>query len=85
MDGHQVPVRHFGLILDIEQWQELVGRLRAAAATFIIEPCVRFAGPPGEQYTCFLLDPSGNALEFKAFADEADIFARAPHGDEPVG
>ncbi len=75
VDGHAVPARHFGLILAVPQWAELVQRLRDAKVTFIIEPGVRFAGLPGEQHTCFLLDPSGNALEFKAFADESQIFA----------
>lgn len=78
VDDHEVPARHFGLILSIEEWTELAERLRAAEVGFIIEPCVRFAGLPGEQHTCFLLDPSGNALEFKAFADERQIFATTP-------
>jgi extradiol dioxygenase family protein len=76
VDGEDVPVRHFGLILEGADWQALAARLRAAGVKFIIEPQVRFAGGPGEQSTMFLLDPSGNALEFKAFADEAMIFAR---------
>ena len=76
VDGKQVPVRHFGLLLTVERWHELVARLRAAECDFIIEPGVRFEGLPGEQHTCFLLDPSGNALEFKAFADDAQVFAR---------
>jgi len=80
VDGHEVPARHFGLILSPDQWHELTARLQAAGTAFIIEPCVRFAGLPGEQHTCFLLDPSGNALEFKAFADEAQIFATTPAG-----
>lgn len=77
VDGQQVPVRHFGLLLDVKEWHQLVSRLTAAETTFIIEPQVRFAGEPGEQHTCFLLDPSGNALEFKAFADDDHIFATA--------
>ena len=76
VDGKDVPVRHFGLLLGVERWHELVARLRAAECEFIIEPGVRFEGLPGEQHTCFLLDPSGNAVEFKAFADDAQVFAR---------
>jgi len=76
VDGEDVPVRHFGVILTMAQWRALADRLRAAGATFLIEPQVRFAGGPGEQATFFITDPSGNALEFKAFADEAMIFAR---------
>ncbi|MGZ6962507.1 MAG: VOC family protein, partial [Ilumatobacteraceae bacterium] len=75
VDGHDVPVPHFGLILSIEEFHELADRLRAAGTVFVIEPYVRFAGEAGEQWTMFLHDPAGNALEFKAFADEAQIFA----------
>jgi extradiol dioxygenase family protein len=75
VDGEAVPVRHFGLILEPADWRALADRLMAAGQRFIIEPQVRFAGEVGEQSTMFLLDPSGNALEFKAFADEAMIFA----------
>lgn len=75
VDGKQVPVQHFGAILDMERWQELADRLQKAGREFIIEPYVRFRGEPGEQATMFLLDPSGNALEFKAFADQERIFA----------
>ena len=75
VDGEAVPVRHFGLILAPEAWRALAGRLTAASADFIIAPQTRFAGGPGEQSTLFVRDPSGNALEFKAFADEAMIFA----------
>ena len=75
-DGEDVPVRHFGLILEMDAWQALAERLTAAGVTFLIEPQIRFKGGPGEQATMFFLDPSGNALEFKAFADEAMIFAR---------
>jgi extradiol dioxygenase family protein len=75
VDGHDVPVRHFGVILEWEAWEELAGRLREAGVLFIIEPGIRFRGLPGEQATMFLLDPSGNALEFKAFRDQASIFA----------
>ena len=75
VDGHDVPVPHFGLILTVERFHALADRLRAAGAGFVIEPYVRFAGLPGEQWTMFLLDPAGNALEFKAFADDAQVFA----------
>ncbi len=75
VDGHQVPARHFGLLLPVGAWRELVARLEAAGVAFVIEPNVRFAGSPGEQHTCFVLDPSGNALEFKAFADDRQVFA----------
>ena len=75
VDGDQVPVRHFGLVLAMDEWRVLADRLRAAGTKFVIEPHVRFAGQPGEQATMFLLDPSGNALEFKAFADRAQLFA----------
>jgi extradiol dioxygenase family protein len=76
VDGHGVPVPHFGVILPMEEWNRLAGRLRAAEVDFVIEPYVRFAGEPGEQATMFLRDSSGNALEFKAFRDQAKIFAR---------
>ncbi|MGZ4767862.1 MAG: VOC family protein, partial [Ilumatobacteraceae bacterium] len=66
---------HFGLILSIDEFHELADRLRTAGTVFVIEPYVRFAGEAGEQWTMFLHDPAGNALEFKAFADEAQIFA----------
>ncbi|HET9125079.1 MAG TPA: VOC family protein [Solirubrobacteraceae bacterium] len=75
VDGHQVPVPHFGLILTVERFQKLADRLRAAGTRFVIEPHVRFAGEVGEQWTMFLLDPAGNALEFKAFADDSQVFA----------
>jgi hypothetical protein len=75
VDGEAVPVRHFGLILEPEAWRALAARLEAAGADFIIAPQTRFAGGAGEQSTLFVRDPSGNALEFKAFADEAMIFA----------
>ncbi|HEY0806795.1 MAG TPA: VOC family protein [Pseudonocardiaceae bacterium] len=75
VDGHDVPVPHFGLILTVEDFQDLAGRLKAADTRFVIEPYLRFAGQPGEQWTMFLTDPAGNALEFKAFADDAQIFA----------
>lgn len=76
VDGDQVPVRHFGVILPPQDWQRLADRLQAAGVEFLIEPRVRFRGEPGEQRTLFLRDPSGNALEFKSFADDSRIFAR---------
>jgi len=76
VDGEDVPVRHFGVILDLPSWRALADRLEAAGVAFIIPPQVRFKGQPGEQATLFFLDPSGNALEFKAFADDAMVFAR---------
>jgi uncharacterized protein len=75
VDGEQVPVRHFGVILAMDAWRALAERLKAAGTRFIIEPQIRFQGQPGEQATLFFLDPSGNALEFKAFADDAMVFA----------
>ena len=75
VDGDDVPVPHFGLLLRPADWHALADRLRAAAVDFVIEPHTRFAGEPGEQSTMFVLDPSGNALEFKAFADDSMIFA----------
>lgn len=75
VDGHDVPVPHFGLILTIPAFHLLAERLRAADVEFVIDPYVRFEGQPGEQWTMFLLDPSGNALEFKAFADDSQVFA----------
>jgi uncharacterized protein len=75
VDGHDVPVPHFGLILTIDDFHQLAGRLREAHTKFVIEPYVRFAGETGEQWTMFFYDPAGNALEFKAFADEGQIFA----------
>jgi len=76
VDGEAVPARHFGLVLPWEEWERWARRLRAAGATFLIEPGVRFAGEAGEQATFFVLDPSGNALEFKAFRDPRRLFAR---------
>jgi extradiol dioxygenase family protein len=75
VDGEDVPVRHFGVILEPAAWRALADRLLAAGVRFLIEPQTRFAGQPGEQQTMFFLDPSGNALEFKAFADDAQVFA----------
>jgi extradiol dioxygenase family protein len=77
VDGHDVPVPHFGLILSVAEFHRLAERLRAAGSEFVIEPYVRFEGEPGEQWTMFLRDPAGNALEFKAFADDSRIFATA--------
>ena len=75
VDGHDVPVPHFGVILDMARWEALAERLRAAGVAFVIEPYVRFKGQVGEQATMFFLDPAGNALEFKAFADMGKVFA----------
>lgn len=76
VDGHGVPIPHFGLILGMDEWRTLADRMRAHGVTFVIEPYVRFAGLPGEQATMFVRDPSGNALEFKAFRDLGQVFAR---------
>ena len=76
VDGDNVPVRHFGVVLAMDEWERLAKRLQAAGASFIIEPHVRFQGEVGEQATMFLLDPCGNALEFKAFHDIGRLFAR---------
>jgi extradiol dioxygenase family protein len=76
VDGHDVPVPHFGVILDVAGFHDLAARLRASGTSFQIEPSVRFAGQAGEQWTMFLRDPAGNALEFKAFADDGQVFAR---------
>ncbi|WP_144151390.1 VOC family protein [Paraburkholderia sp. BCC1885] len=76
VDGDAVPVRHFGVVLPMEQWQAAADRLQSAGISFIIEPHVRFKGEVGEQATMFFLDPSGNALEFKAFANLASLFAK---------
>ncbi|WP_394729899.1 VOC family protein [Altererythrobacter sp. GH1-8] len=75
VDKHDVPVPHFGIVLTMEQWEALAERLEAAGTEFVIEPTVRFKGEIGEQATMFFRDPAGNALEFKAFADDAMIFA----------
>jgi extradiol dioxygenase family protein len=76
VDGHNVPVRHFGVVTDLATWRALAARFRAAGTKFVIEPYTRFEGEPGEQATMFLLDPFGNALEFKAFADMNSLFAK---------
>jgi extradiol dioxygenase family protein len=75
VDGHDVPVPHFGVVLTVEDFHRLAQRLKDAATAFVIEPYVRFAGEPGEQWTMFFHDPAGNALEFKAFADLGRLFA----------
>ena len=76
VDGHDVPVPHFGVVLEWDDWQHLAERLRSSETTFVIEPGIRFEGQVGEQATMFLLDPSGNALEFKAFRDIGQLFAK---------
>ncbi len=76
VDGHAVPVPHFGVVLDMDSWKALAEKLRSAGTAFVIEPYIRFQGEPGEQATMFFLDPSGNPLEFKAFNDiEGQLFA----------
>lgn len=75
VDGHGVPVPHFGVVLTMADWRALADRLRTAGVAFAMEPTVRFAGEPGEQATMFFRDPSGNALEIKAFEDDANLFA----------
>lgn len=76
VDGEDVPVPHFGLVLAMDQWKALADRLKGAGSDFVIAPTIRFEGQPGEQATMFLLDPAGNALEFKAMADPAKLFAK---------
>ena len=76
VDGHGVPVRHFGIVLPMSDWETLAARLKATGVGFLIEPYIRFKGQPGEQATMFFLDPSGNAIEIKAFADITKLFAR---------
>jgi len=76
VDGEHVPVPHFGLVLAMNEWKALAERLQDAGVEFVIPPTIRFAGEPGEQATMFLLDPAGNALEFKAMADPAKLFAK---------
>ena len=75
MDGHNVPVPHFGVVLTMADWQQLADRLVAAKVEFVIEPYIRFKGQAGEQATLFFKDPAGNALEFKAFKDMGQLFA----------
>lgn len=76
VDGKRVPARHFGVILEVGPWRSLADRLTRAGVDFVIAPHVRFEGQVGEQHTMFFLDPSGNALEFKAFADDSQVFAK---------
>jgi uncharacterized protein len=76
VDGHGVPVRHFGIVLPMAEWEALADRLKAKGMRFLIDPYIRFQGQPGEQATMFFLDPSGNALEIKAFADITKLFAK---------
>jgi hypothetical protein len=76
VDGEDVPVPHFGVVLDRNDWDALAERLTGSGTVFVIPPTVRFAGKPGEQATMFLLDPAGNALEFKAMADPENLFAK---------
>ncbi|MFW0755247.1 VOC family protein [Pseudomonas sp. H11T01] len=76
VDGHDVPVPHFGVVLAMDEWQALAERLKSLDTPFVIEPCIRFKGQVGEQATMFLFDPCGNALEFKAFKDIDQLFAK---------
>ena len=76
VDGQAVPVPHYGVVLAMEQWEELATKMKAAQTEFVIEPYVRFKGEVGEQATMFFFDPSGNALEFKAFKDISNLFAK---------
>lgn len=76
VDGHDVPVPHFGVVLEWKQWETLVAKLKAADIKFVIEPYIRFEGEVGEQATMFFHDPCGNALEFKAFKDITQLFAK---------
>lgn len=76
VDGHNVPVPHFGVVLPMSQWRELAERLKNQQVKFVIEPYIRFEGQPGEQGTMFLRDPAGNALEFKGFDDMNQLFAK---------
>ena len=76
VDGHGVPVRHFGVVLPMDQWKDVAEKLQGAGVDFVIEPYIRFRGEPGEQATMFFRDPSGNAVEMKAFADIGKLFAK---------
>jgi hypothetical protein len=76
VDGHGVPVRHFGLVMNLPDWEALAARLKGIGTKFIIEPYIRFKGEPGEQATMFFLDPFGNAIEFKAFKSLDSLFAK---------
>ena len=75
VDGHDIPVPHFGVVLPLAEWRALAARLKSAGISFVIEPHTRFPGQPGEQSTMFFFDPAGNALEFKSFADMGQLFA----------
>lgn len=75
VDEHAAPIPHYGVVLEMDDWNTLADRLQSAGVDFVIEPYIRFKGLPGEQATMFFLDPSGNALEFKAFADMSQLFA----------
>ncbi|WP_417767351.1 VOC family protein [Stappia sp.] len=75
VDGHGVPVRHFGLVMAMDEWQQMADRLTAAGVEFVIKPYIRFKGQPGEQATMFFTDPAGNAVELKAFANMDQLFA----------
>jgi len=77
VDGEHVPVPHFGLVLAMDEWKQLAARLEGAGTEFVIAPTIRFEGLPGEQATMFLLDPAGNALEFKAMAKPENLFAKS--------
>ncbi len=76
VDGDNVPVRHFGMVLSMDDWNKMADKLRAVNTAFVIEPHIRFKGQVGEQATMFFLDPCGNAVEFKAFADPSRLFAK---------
>lgn len=76
VDGHDVPVPHYGVVLQWEDWEELSSKLQKSGIKFVIEPYIRFKGEPGEQATMFFMDPCGNALEFKAFKDISQLFAK---------
>ncbi len=76
VDADHVPVPHFGIVMEMDAWRELAERLRSSGVKFVIEPKIRFEGEVGEQATMFFLDPSGNALEFKAFNDFSQVFAK---------
>jgi extradiol dioxygenase family protein len=76
VDGHGVPVRHFGMVLTMPDWEALASKLKTLGTKFIIEPYTRFKGEPGEQATLFFLDPFGNAIEFKAFQNPQSLFAK---------
>tara|TARA_R110002096_G_scaffold91625_1_gene207227 strand:+ start:477 stop:908 length:432 start_codon:yes stop_codon:yes gene_type:complete len=75
VDGHGVPVPHYGVVLEMDDWEALAAKLKGHDIEFVIDPYIRFKGEPGEQATMFFLDPSGNALEFKAFKDMGQLFA----------